>query len=105
MHIHLSSVAFHVLCVGLGFHVAIGVGRLIVRFHHAYVIPSFLLDVVVRLCLVIVNSDCSHYFWHVAHRENGSFEVLSLHYLGCNSRESGLAKTFIRANSVKMREE
>ena len=56
MHINLSSVAFHVLCVGLGFHVVIGVGRLIVRIHHAYVIP----DVVVRLCLVIVNSDCSH---------------------------------------------
>ena len=60
MHIHLSNVAFHVLCVGLGFHVVIGVGHLIVRFHLAYVIPSFLLDVVVRLCLVIVNSDCSH---------------------------------------------
>ena len=29
-------------------------------FHHAYVIPSFILDVVVRLYLVIVNSDCSH---------------------------------------------
>ena len=56
----LSAVAFHVLCVGLGFHVVIGVGRLVVRFHHAYVIPSFLLNVVVRLYLVIVNSDCSH---------------------------------------------
>ena len=55
VHIHLSGVACHVLCVGLGFHVVIGVGRLIVRFNHAYVIPSFLLDVVVRLCLVIVN--------------------------------------------------
>ena len=44
----------------LVFHVVIGVGRLIVRFHHAHAIPSFLLDVVVRLCLVIVNSDCSH---------------------------------------------
>ena len=42
------------------FRDVIGVGRLIVRFHHAYVIPSFL-DVVVRLCLVIVNSDCSHH--------------------------------------------
>ena len=60
MHVHLSGVAFHVHCVGLGHHVNIGVGRLIVRFHHAYAIPSFLLDVVVRLCLVIVNSDCSH---------------------------------------------
>ena len=42
VHIHLSSsVAFHVLRVGVGFHVVIGVGRLVVRFHHAYVIPSF----------------------------------------------------------------
>ena len=46
--------------LALVFHVVIGVGRLIFRFHHAYVIPSFLLDVVVRLGLVIVNSDCSH---------------------------------------------
>ena len=60
VHIHLSGVTFHVHCVGLGCHVVSGVGRLIVRFHHAYVIPSFLLDVVVRLYLVIVNSDCSH---------------------------------------------
>ena len=79
MHIHLSGVAFHVHCVGLGCHVVIGVGLLIVRFHHAYAIPSFLLDVVVRLYLVIVKSDSSHNFLHVAHRENGSFEVLSLH--------------------------
>ena len=56
---HLSSVAFHVHCVGLGCHVVIGVGRLVVRFHHAYVMPSFL-HVVVRLHLVIVNSNCSH---------------------------------------------
>ena len=46
MHIHLSGVAFLVRCVGLGCHVVIGVGRLIVRFHHAYAIPCFLLDVV-----------------------------------------------------------
>ena len=54
MHIHLSGVAFHVLCVGRGCHVVIGVGHLVVRFHHAYIIPSFLLV-------------------------NGFFEVLSLH--------------------------
>ena len=59
MHTHLSGVAFHVHCVNLGCHVVIGVGRLVVRFHHAYVIPSFL-HVVVRLYLVIVNSHCSH---------------------------------------------
>ena len=33
-------VKFHVLCVDLGFHVVIGVGRLTVQFHHAYAIPS-----------------------------------------------------------------
>ena len=60
MHTHLSGVAFHVHCVGLGCHDVIGVGRLIVRFHHAYAIPSFLLDVAVRLYIVIVNSNCSH---------------------------------------------
>ena len=56
------------LCVDLGFHVVIGVGRLTVQFHHAHAIPSFLLDVVVRLCPVIVNSDCSHNssIWHIA---------------------------------------
>ena len=59
VHTHLSGVAFHVHCVGLGCHVVIGVGRLVVRFHHAYEIQVFL-DVVVRLCLVIVNSNCSH---------------------------------------------
>ena len=63
-------VGFHVLCVDLGFHVVIGVGRLAVQqenfytstsFHHAHAIPStklFLLNVVVRLCPVIVNSNC-----------------------------------------------
>ena len=60
VHIDLSGVVFHVHCVGLGCHVVFGVGRLIVRFHHAYAIPSFLLDVAARLFLVIVNSDCSH---------------------------------------------
>ena len=69
MHIHLSGVAFHVHCVGLGCHVVIGVGRLIVRFHHAYAIPSFLLDVVVRLYLVIVNSDCSHNYGYCTSRK------------------------------------
>ena len=71
MHLHLSSVAFHVRCVGLGCHVVIGVGLLIVRFHHAYVIPSFLLDVVVRLYLVIVNSDCSHNYCLLHIEETG----------------------------------
>ena len=43
VHILLSGVAFHVHCVGLGCHVVIGVGRLVVRFHHAYVIQVFFL--------------------------------------------------------------
>ena len=60
VHFLLSGVAFHVLSVGLGFLVVFGVGRLFVGFHHAFVFPSFLLDVVVRLYLVIVNSDCGH---------------------------------------------
>ena len=38
------TVRFHVLCVDvtldLGFHVVIGVGRLIVPFHHAYATPN-----------------------------------------------------------------
>ena len=59
MHTHLSGVVFHVHCDGLGCHVVIGVGRLVALFHHAYVIQVFFL-VVVRLCLVIVNSNCSH---------------------------------------------
>ena len=72
-------VAFHVHCVGLGCHVVIGVGRHIVRFHHAYAIPSFPLDVVVPLYLVIVNSDCSHNYCLLHIAKNGFFEVLSLH--------------------------
>ena len=75
----MSSVEFHVLCVDLGFHVVIGVGRLIVRFHHAYAIPS-LLDVVVRLCPVIVNLDCSHDSCKLHIAKTGPFEVLSLHH-------------------------
>ena len=61
-------VGFHVLCVDLGFHVVIGFGRLtvqqegIIRQLHFtthtqfQAQSSFLLDVVVRLCPVIVNS-------------------------------------------------
>ena len=57
VHIHLSSVGFHVHCVGLVCHVVIAVGRLVVRLHHANEIPNLLLDVIVRLYLVNVNSD------------------------------------------------
>ena len=63
-------VGFHLLCVDLGFHVVIGVGRLTVQqegftrqlhftTHTQYQVQSsFLLDVVVRLCPVIANSIC-----------------------------------------------
>ena len=79
--IQLPGVAFHVLCVGLGCHVVIGVGRLVVRFHHAYVIPSFLLDVVVRLYLVIVNSDCIHNYCMLHIAKTGSLRCCP-HTLG-----------------------
>ena len=74
-----------------GFHVVIGVGRLHVQ-HEGFirqlhvtthtqhqVQSSFLLDVVVRLCPVIVNSIGIQNSCIISHRENGSFEVLSLH--------------------------
>ena len=75
----------------LGFHVVIGVGRLnvqqdgFVRQLHSTTHPqhqlqsSFLLDVVVRLCPVIVHSICipNSCIFHIA--KKGSFEVLSLH--------------------------
>ena len=63
-------VGFHVLCVDVSFHVVIGVGRLAVQqegflrqlhftTHTQFQVQSyFLLDVVVRLCPVIVNSNC-----------------------------------------------
>ena len=63
-------VGYDVLCVDLGFHVVIGVGRLTVQqegfIRQLHFTPhtqlqvqsSFLLEVVVRLCPVIVNSIC-----------------------------------------------
>ena len=80
-------VGFHVLRVDvtldLGFHVVIDVGRLAVQFHHAYTIPStkFFSS---GCCSPIVS--CHRQlklypkFLHIAHRENASFEVLSLHH-------------------------
>ena len=62
-------VGFHVLCVDFGIHVVIGVGRLTVQregsvrqlnftTHTQFQVQSFfLLDVVVRLCPGIVNSN------------------------------------------------
>ena len=64
-------VGFHVLCDDFGFHVVIGDGRLTVQqegfirqLHFTtqsqhQVQSSFLLDVLVRLCPVIVHSICS----------------------------------------------
>ena len=73
------------LCVegalGLGGHVVVGV----VSLHHAYAIPSvefFPSGCCTSCCSqtvsVIVNFICSQIIAHL-HRENGSFEVLSLH--------------------------
>ena len=86
-------VGFHVLCVDLGFHVVIGVGRLTVQqegfirqlhlFHHAYAIPSTKLF---SSGCCSPTSSCHRQlklypkFLHVSHRENGSLEVLSLHF-------------------------
>ena len=85
----------------LGFHVVIGVGRLIVQrdgfytsaaFHHANVIPSanFFPS---ECCSPIVSChrqlNLYPTFLHVSHRENGSFEVLSLQ---CSHCVKGLAR-------------
>ena len=73
-------VGIHVLCVVLGFHVVIGVGRLTVQrdglkrqlhftTHTQFQVQnSFLLDVVVRLYTVIVNSHCipNSFIFHIA---------------------------------------
>ena len=69
-------------------HVVIGVGRVVVHRHHADAIPSvesFLLDFVVYLCTCSQTVFCDRQFQQkpncctLFHRENGSFEVLSLH--------------------------
>ena len=84
---------------GLGGHVVTGV----VRCHHADVIPvqiSFLLDFVVHFCTCSQTVFCDRQFLPVAnyctllHRENGSFEVLCLHF------PSFLAVTFFLQNNV-----
>ena len=96
VHIHLSSVTFHVHCVGLGCHVVIGVVRLIVRLHHAYAISSFLLGVVVQLYLAIVNSDCSHNYC-LLHGVVLKLSILSslLFYLLLSSLSSSLISSLI----------
>ena len=72
--------------LGLGGHVVIGVGRVVVHRHHADAIPSvesFLLVVAVHFCTCSQTVFCDRQFSFVAiyctllHRENGSFEVLS----------------------------
>ena len=90
------TVEFHVVLrvvsPDLGFHVVIGVGRLNVqqdgfirRLHFTthtqhQVQSSFFVDVVVRLCPVIVNSICikNSCIFHISKM---SFEVLALHLL------------------------
>ena len=70
------------LCVGLGFHVVSGVGRLTVQFQHAYAIPN----------TKFFSSGCCSptlschrqlklypKFLDISHREKRPFEVLSLH--------------------------
>ena len=84
-------VGFHVLCVDLGFHVVIGVGRLTVQregfkrqlnftTHTQFQVQSyFLLNVDVRTLSCHRQLKLYTKFLHVSHRENGSIEVLSLH--------------------------
>ena len=85
-------VGFHVLCVDLGFHVVIGVGPshrsagrfyTSTSFHHAYAIPSTKFPSS-GCCgpTLSCHRQLNLYpkFLHISHRENGSFEVLSLQY-------------------------
>ena len=62
-----------------GCHVVIGVGRLVVRFHHAYVIQVFFLMLLSNL---ILSSSIQTVATSIAccTSRNGSFEVLSLHH-------------------------
>ena len=86
----MSSAEFHVLCVevglDLGCHVVIGVVLGFTTQTQYQVQSSFLLDFVVHLCTCSQTVFCDRQFSSVAnyctlfHRENGSFEVLSLHF-------------------------
>ena len=85
------TVGFHVLCVDLSFHVVIGVGRLTVQqegfirqlhftTHTQFQVQSsFLLDVCSPTLSCHRQLNLYSTFLHISHRENGSFEVLSLH--------------------------
>ena len=90
-------VGFHVRRVDvspdLGFHIVIGVGRLTfsagrfctsTSFHHAYAIPStkFFSSGCCSPTLSCRRQLNLHpKFLHISHRENGSFEVLSVHQM------------------------
>ena len=69
--------------LGLGGHVVIGVGLGFTTQDQVQI--SFLLDFVVHFCTCSQTVFCDRQFLSVAnyctllHRENGSFEVLSLH--------------------------
>ena len=87
-HMLMPSVEFHVLCVevglDLGCHVVIGVVLGFTTQTQYQVQISFLLDFVVHFCTCSQTVFCDRQFLPVAnyctllHRENGSFEVLSL---------------------------
>ena len=70
--------------------------RLVVRFHHAHVIPSFLLDVVVRLYLAIVNSDCSHNYCKLHIAKTGSFRCCPYSFLGSTASCSSTLSCRVR---------
>ena len=63
-----SRVRVHVLCVevGLGCHVVIGVGRVIVQRHHADVTPSTEFFLVVNFCTCSQTVCCDRQFFPVA---------------------------------------
>ena len=82
-------VGFHVLCVDLGFHVVIGVRRLTVQqegfkrqlqftTHTQFQVQSFSSGCCCPTLSCHRQLKLYPKFLHLSHRENGSFEVLSL---------------------------
>ena len=91
-------VGFHVLCVDLGFHVVIGVGRLTVQREGFKRQLNFTTHTQFQVQSYFSSGCCSPTltchrqlklytkFLHVSHHENGSFEVLSLQHIVGYSR-------------------
>ena len=89
----MSSVEFHALCVevglGLGCHVVIGVGRVVVHRHHADAKPSvesFLLNLAVHFCTCSQTVFCDRQFIYsqiIAH-----FSIAKTGHLRCCLRSS-----------------